>query len=128
VRDYIADKGLRQVEGGWTWKFDPALFDHLEMGIDQRDKFAAMACRSAVILGEDSADEGAFFAGHMAEITAGKLPIFKIPATHHHLMFDDPVAVAMATKAILLAWIAEDGRDILQASLARTLADSPLRK
>jgi len=128
VRDYIADKSLRPVEGGWTWKFDPGLFDHLEMGIDQRDKFAAMACRSAVILGEDSADEGAYFADHMAEISAGRLPIFRIPGTHHHLMFDDPVAVAMATKAIVLTWIAEDGAAEMRAALNRTLETSSCRQ
>jgi pimeloyl-ACP methyl ester carboxylesterase len=127
IRDYIAEKSLRQVEGGWTWKFDPGLFDYLEMGIGQRDKFAGMACRSAVVLGEESADEGAFWADHMAEITGGKLPVFRIPGTYHHLMFDDPVAVAVATKAILLAWIAEDGRDVIRASLARTLENSPCR-
>jgi len=124
VRDYIAEQSLRPVEGGWTWKFDPALFDYLEMGIDQRDKFAAMACRSAVVLGEDSADEGAFWASHMAEITGGKLPILKIPGTHHHLMFDDPIAVAVTTKAIVLGWIAEDHRDAIAQSLARVLKDS----
>jgi len=121
VRDYIAEKSLRAVEGGWTWKFDPALFDYLEMGVDQRDKFAAMKCRSAVILGEDSADEGAFWAGHMAEITAGRLPIFKVPGTHHHLMFDEPLAVAMAAKALLLDWMREDGAEEMRAALARTL-------
>jgi pimeloyl-ACP methyl ester carboxylesterase len=126
VRDYIAGKSLREVEGGWTWKFDPTLFDHLEMGIEQRDKFAAMACRSAVILGEDSADDGAFYAGHMAEITDGKLPILTVPGTHHHLMFDDPVAVAMAIKALLLAWRAEDNAAEMRAALDRTLADSPV--
>lgn len=127
VHDYIAGKSLRPVEGGWTWKFDPALFDHLEMGIDQRDKFAAMACRSAVILGEDSADEGAFHAGHMADITRGYLPILRIPGTHHHLMFDDPVAVAMAMKALLLAWRAEDGAPEMRAALDQTLETSPCR-
>jgi len=127
VRDYIADKSLRPVEGGWTWKFDPGLFDHLEMGIEQRDKFAAMACRSAVILGEDSADEGAFWADHMAAITGGKLPIFKVPGTHHHLMFDDPIAVAMAAKGLLLAWIAEDGRETIRTILTHTLETSPCR-
>jgi len=127
VRDYIAEQSLKPVPGGWSWKFDPTLFDCLEMGIDQRDKFAAMACRSAVVLGEDSADEGAFWAGHMAEITGGKLPMFKIPGTYHHLMFDDPIAVAAATKAIVLGWIAEDGRDEMRQSLARTLETSPCR-
>jgi pimeloyl-ACP methyl ester carboxylesterase len=128
VRDYIAEQSLRPVEGGWTWKFDPALFDHLEMGIDQRDKFAAMRCRSAVILGEDSADDGAFFADHMAEITGGKLPIFKVPGTHHHLMFDDPVAVAMALKGVLTTWVAEDSATAIRAALDHTLETSPCRK
>jgi pimeloyl-ACP methyl ester carboxylesterase len=117
VKDYIAEKSLRAVEGGWTWKFDPALFDYLEMGIDQRDKFAALACRSAVILGEDSADEGALFADHMAEITDGKLPIFKIPGTYHHLMFDEPLAVAMAMKALCLDWIRQDNEALIAEKL-----------
>lgn len=121
VRDYIAEKSLRTVEGGWTWKFDPALFDWLEMGVDQRDKFARLACRSAVVLGEDSADEGAFWADHMAAITANRLPIFKVPGTHHHLMFDEPVAVAMALKGILLAWLREDGLGEMRAALARAV-------
>lgn len=127
VRDYIAGKSLRAVEGGWTWKFDPALFDHLEMGIDQRDKFAALACRSAVVLGEDSDDDGAFYANHMAEITAGKLPILTVPGTHHHLMFDEPVAVAMAVKSLLLAWLAQDGTDEMRTALNRTLEASTCR-
>lgn len=122
VLEYIADRSLRQVEGGWTWKFDPGLFDYLEMGIDQRDKFAALPCRSAVILGEDSQDEGAFFADHMAEITGGKMPIFKIPGTYHHLTFDEPVAVAMAVKALCLEWIRQDNEDLIAASLKGVLA------
>jgi hypothetical protein len=97
------------------------------MGITQRDKFAGMACRSAVVLGEDSADEGAFWADHMLAITGGVLPVFRIPGTHHHLMFDDPIAVAIAIKAIVLVWLAEDGRATLEQSLARTLATSPCR-
>lgn len=127
VHDYIAGKSLRPVEGGWTWKFDPALFDYLEMGVEQRDKFAAMACRSAVILGEDSADDGAFYADHMAEITGGRLPIFKVPGTYHHLMFDDPIAVTMAIKGVLLGWIGEDHAADIRAALDRTLEASPCR-
>jgi hypothetical protein len=60
----------------------------------------------------------------MAAITAGKLPIFRIPGTHHHLMFDDPVAVAMAVKAVLLTWRAEDGAAEMRAALDRTLETS----
>ncbi|MEM8769932.1 MAG: alpha/beta hydrolase [Pseudomonadota bacterium] len=121
VLAYIAEKSLRQVEGGWTWKFDPGLFDYLEMGVDQRDKFAALPCRTAVILGEESNDEGAFYADHMAEITGGKMPIFKIPGTYHHLTFDEPLAVAMALKGLCLDWIRQDNEALIKEQLAGVL-------
>ncbi len=104
VLRHMAEYGLKQVDGGWTWKFDPALFDHLEMGIEQRDKFAGLQCPSALLLGEHSEDEGAFYADHMLEITGGLLPTVTIPGTYHHLMFDDPLSVAMTTKMLLLEW------------------------
>ena len=105
VLAYMADHGIKQVEGGWTWKFDPALFDYLEMGVDQCEKFVALPCRSAVVLGENSADEGAFFGDHMSEISHGKVPIFKIPGAYHHFMFDEPLAVVVALKATVLGWL-----------------------
>jgi len=127
VLRWVAERSLRQVEGGWTWKFDPGLFDHLEMGPQQRDQFAALPCRSAVILGEDSQDEAAFYADHMAEITGGKLPIFRIPGTYHHLMFDEPLAVAMAMQALLLDWVREDAEADIRASLRAVLEPPPQR-
>ena len=39
VLNHLAEYGLKEVDGGWTWKFDPALFDHMEMGPAQRDTF-----------------------------------------------------------------------------------------
>jgi pimeloyl-ACP methyl ester carboxylesterase len=119
VIDYVARQSLRQVDGGWTWKFDPALFDHLEMGADQRNKFVTLQCRSALILGEHSEDSGAQSAAYMSEITDGILPIITIPETFHHMMFDEPVATAMAIKAFVLAWIRDDRREQLDAALAR---------
>ncbi len=110
---------LRPVDGGWTWKFDPALFDHLEMGADQRDKFLSLQCRSALILGEHSEDSGAQSAQYMAQITDGILPIVTIPETFHHMMFDEPLATAMTIKAFVLAWIREDRSEQLETALAR---------
>ena len=118
VLAHMAEYALKEVEGGWTWKFDPTLFDYLEMGADQHDKFVGLECPSAVILAEDSDDEGAFAAPHMAKITAGKLPLFHIPGTHHHLMFEEPLALAMSIKGILLAWVREAGRPEMDAALA----------
>ncbi len=117
IVDYVARRSLKQVDGGWTWKFDPALFDHLEMGMAQRDKFATLECRSAVILGEHSTDGGALAGPYMREITRGITPIFMVPGTHHHMMFDEPIAFAMAIKGIALAWQREERADELAVAL-----------
>ena len=119
VIDYIARQSLRRVEGGWTWKFDPALFDHLEMGADQHEKFVRLKCRSALILGEHSEDDGAQSADYMARLTDGVLPTITIPETYHHMMFDEPLATAMAIEAFVLGWIREDRRADLERALAR---------
>lgn len=115
---YLAIQSLREVEGGWTWKFDPAMYDHLEMGVDQRDKFARLKCRSAIVLGEHSTDEGALAGPYMAEITNNILPIFIIPGTYHHFMFDEPMATVTAIKGILLNWIREDRAGDMAQKLA----------
>ena len=115
VIEYLGTQSLRQVDGGWTWKFDPALFDHLEMGTDQRDKFVNISCPTAVILGEFSTDEGALSAPYLEEISGGLLPMFVIPGTYHHFMFDEPMATVTAIKGILLNWRREDNVDELNA-------------
>jgi pimeloyl-ACP methyl ester carboxylesterase len=121
VLNHMAEYGLKEVDGGWTWKFDPTLFDYLEMGEGQRDKFAALPCRSALMLGEFSEDEGADYADHMSDITGGLLPTITLPGTYHHLMFDDPMAVAMTMKMLFLEWHKQDNQQSYDAELAKTL-------
>ena len=108
VVDFIAQQSLRAVTGGVTWKFDPGLFDFLEMGLDQRDKFVGLKCRSAVLLGEFSTDEGAMAGPYMKELTSGLLSIFVVPGSYHHFMLDEPMATVTAIKGILLTWIFSD--------------------
>jgi len=118
IIEYLGQQSLREVEGGWTWKFDPALFDHMEMGESQRDKFVRLPCRSAVILGEHSEDEGAFGAPYLDEISGGLLPMFIIPGTYHHFMFDEPMATVTAVKGILLSWRQADHESALRSRFA----------
>ncbi len=122
IVDYLATRSLREVEGGWTWKFDPALFDHLEMGVAQRDKFVGIACRTAVLLGEHSDDSGAQAGEYLTEISGGYLPVFSIPGTYHHFMFDEPMATVAAIKGILLSWRRDDHEAALRERFA-SIAD-----
>ena len=116
VLRYLAKKSIRKVDGGYTWKFDPTLFDYLEMGSQQAEKFVGLECRSAVILGENSTDEGAINAPYMDEVSHHRLPSFVIPGTHHHLMFEEPLALVAGLKGLLLSWIREDKGNDRQGS------------
>ena len=118
VLDHLAEYGLKKVDGGWTWKFDPALFDHMEMGAAQRDTFTQLTTKTALMLGEKSEDEGAFYAEHMLAMTDGLLPVITVPGTYHHLMFDQPVAVAMAIKMLLLEWHRQSYNSAYEAALS----------
>ena len=108
VLEHVGRQGLRQVEGGWTWKFDPAMYDYLEIGPGQDEKFLGLACRSAFLLGEHSEDYDPRCVPHTREITGGRAAVYSIPATHHHYMFQEPMAVVSAIKGILLSWLAQD--------------------
>jgi len=106
--DYIAQQSIREVEGGWTWKFDPAMFRNLSMDdestLSQTEKLLNLKCNAAIIMAAESMDYTAEAATYTRELCEGVIPMFDVPGTFHHLMFDEPIAVAMALKATLLAW------------------------
>jgi len=105
VLKHLGQYGLKEVEGGWTWKFDPGIFDYIEMGSDQEEKFRQLTCKTGLMLGEQSEDEGAYYGEQMLAMTDGKMPSITVPGTYHHLMFDQPIAVAMAMKILFLEWL-----------------------
>ena len=104
---YLAEHSLREVEGGWTWKFDPGMYSNLNVGdVTESEKLQNLDCPVAFVMAGQSLDYSAEAAEYTEEVTRGVVPHFRIPETHHHLMLDEPIATAMAIKGILLSWIA----------------------
>ena len=105
---YLAEHSLRQVEGGWTWKFDPGRFQKMTMEQDgepdRTNKLLGMKCPAAFVMAESSDDYSEDSIDYTRKITEGKVPLFSIPGTYHHLMFDEPIAVAMTIKSTVHAW------------------------
>ena len=108
IIEYIGRQSLRQVEGGWTWKFDPAMYDYLEIGADQHERFLSIPCRSAFLLGEHSEDYEPGSVEHTRKLGGSRSPVYDLPGTYHHYMFDEPIAVVGAMKGILLTWLSQD--------------------
>jgi len=100
---HIAVHSVRQVEGGWTWKFDPNLFGrHLERPMSAY--LSDVACRVALVRGELSQVNPPETADYMYELLHRRAPVISIPQARHHLMLDQPLAFVTAVRALLGDW------------------------
>ncbi len=102
--DHIARGSLKQVEGGWTWWFDPGIWAKLTY--ERRDPEAAAAalkCPMAVIRGAQSRLMGPETWDYMKSVFTDS-PFVTVPNTQHHLVLDDPLATTAALDALLEGW------------------------
>lgn len=101
VVDHVAAQSLRQVDGGWTWKFDPTFFDHLvDIGAET---LGVIPCRVAVLRAEHglvTADVGR----HMYELLGRTAPVIELPLAYHHVMLDQPLVLTTAVRSLLADW------------------------
>lgn len=103
IADFIARRSLRQVEGGWTWKFDPFMWSRLEQPDGPRP-LSRPACPVALMWGERSNLIDPETAAHMRAIAPAGTPIAVIPDADHHVMIDQPLALVAALRTLLAAW------------------------
>jgi pimeloyl-ACP methyl ester carboxylesterase len=103
--DYMAYHSLKQVEGGWSWKFDPSVFDR---SVDPHERLSGQGKRIAnapgsliIIYGEESALFDDDSADYVRECGGDHIPMIGIPDARHHLMLDQPIAFACVLKTVL---------------------------
>lgn len=99
IRSYVAETSLRQVPGGWTWKFDSHIFD----GAPTLPDLAPLACRSAFFRGENGMVSAAM-ADEIYEGLGRVTPMVAVPEAAHHLMLDQPIALVSGLRSLLAAW------------------------
>ncbi len=100
VLEHVASTSIRAVPGGWSWKFDPAVFARSQGALTL---LRQLDCRVAL-----------FFAEHgivppdTTELMYDKLgqraPVIEIPAAGHHVMLDQPVALVTGIRTLLSDW------------------------
>ena len=103
IIDYIADKSLKEVEAGYTWKFDPAVFTVARREA-MHEHLANVRCRVALMRGELSYVVPPETGEYMYELLRRNAPIVEIPEAHHHLIVDQPLAFIAALRALLADW------------------------
>jgi len=108
IVDYIARRSLAKVKGGWSWKFDPRIFEERDYG-QPADDLARLSCRAAVIYGEHSVLFPPEIRDYMGALLAGRAPMIAVPEAHHHLFLDQPLAFVVGLRGLLADWIATPG-------------------
>jgi pimeloyl-ACP methyl ester carboxylesterase len=99
---HIAEHSIRQVDDGWTWKFDPALDTATDD--DRRiELMAGVATPCRFVYGELS-EVGTPERLRQIEVIAPRAgaPIL-IPASHHHVMIEQPLALVTVLRTLLHA-------------------------
>jgi pimeloyl-ACP methyl ester carboxylesterase len=100
IRAHVAETSIHAARGGWSWKFDPAIFGRPEFTpalLHQLD------CRVAIFHAEHG-----IVPPHTTELMYDRLgrraPVIEIPAAGHHVMLDHPIALVTGIRTLLSDW------------------------
>ena len=107
--DFMAYHSLKEVKGGWQWKFDPKVFNKAKGAKTTRPEIGERVVnapgRKTIIYGKDSvlftADSVDYVKQLIDKNNADYIPIIDIPFARHHLMLDQPIAFVSALKTVL---------------------------
>jgi pimeloyl-ACP methyl ester carboxylesterase len=100
VRAHVARGSLRQVEGGWTWKFDPTFFGRRLL---LRDLLPELPCPVALFRCEHGLVSPEM-AAEMTRLVPRRLPVVDLPDAGHHPMLDQPLALVTGLRTLLAFW------------------------
>ena len=99
IADHVAATSIRQVDGGWTWKWDPPIFAR-EV---PQEPLTRLDCRVALFRAEHGMVSAA-----MSDVMYDRLgrvaPVVEIPVAGHHVMLDQPIALVAALRTLLSDW------------------------
>jgi len=96
----IARQGLKQVDNGWAWKYDPAASQCFTVeGVAAQ--LAQIACPTSCIYGEFSPYVDETTACYIGDIAQRAVAATSIPGAYHHIPLDAPVELAVAIEGAL---------------------------
>ena len=102
IMDYVARQSLREVDDGWTWKFDPRVFIRGSTR-GRTEVLREIGCRVALFRSENglvTPDIGDYMYEQLGRIA----PVIEIPEAYHHVMLDQPLLLVTGLRTLLADW------------------------
>jgi pimeloyl-ACP methyl ester carboxylesterase len=103
IADMIARASLHEVEGGWTWRFDPALWRNFRLG-ELWERLHEIRCPITLVNGQYSQIMRAKRIADVAARLPSGTPHILMPESYHHLMVDQPIAFVAVLRAMIAKW------------------------
>ncbi|MGH3744342.1 MAG: alpha/beta fold hydrolase [Mycobacteriales bacterium] len=97
VMAHVGRASVKEVEGGWTWMFDPQVFARSR---DVQPDFRAVSCPTTLLASEKGL-LSLEMAGRGAEMLGGPVVVAQIPNAGHHAMMDQPLSLVTALRLSL---------------------------
>ncbi len=99
---HIAERSLREVDGGWGWQFDPRLFKAVSRSVAAA-LLPNIRCRVALLRAEHglvTPEIGSIMYERLGRVAA----VVEIAEAGHHMMLDQPLLLVTALRALLADW------------------------
>ena len=100
ILDYVARHSLKEVEGGWTWKFDEQLIPKHD-DAKTVDILGSIRVPVTFIYGDASAIVSRQHAHDIVRHIPNARGPIAIPQSHHHVLLDQPLSLVSALRAVL---------------------------
>ena len=100
VLDYVARHSLKEVEGGWSWKFDEHLIPKHD-DAKASDILGSIKVPVTFIYGDASAIVSRKHAHEIVRHIPNAHGPIAIPQSHHHVLLDQPLSLVAALRAAL---------------------------
>ena len=104
IVEYIARHSVREVDGGFTWKFDNQAMHGRRFAEPFHEHLSIANCRSAFFWAENSSLVTDEMARYTMSLMGPEAPIVVIPDAHHHMILDQPLAFVAALRTLLAMW------------------------
>jgi pimeloyl-ACP methyl ester carboxylesterase len=98
IARYVAENSIREVEGGWTWKFDPTF---LPPTADIPPTMEGLGCPAVLIAGQHGIVPEAV---RTASPGYAGVAVAEIPLAGHAIMLDQPLALLATIRGTLAGW------------------------
>jgi pimeloyl-ACP methyl ester carboxylesterase len=100
ILDYVARHSLKEIEGGWTWKFDEHLIPKHD-DTKTTDILAKISVPVTFIYGDASAIVSRQHAHDIVRHIPNAHGPIAIPESHHHVLLDQPLSLVSALRGVL---------------------------